>query len=62
MYRSKGSTNGFRYSESLIGRKGAAIAVVPLRSGLSYAVKPRAAKQTARKHGAIGFWRVKHGA
>lgn len=55
----KGTTNGFRFSESLIGQTEPAIAVVQLRGGSSYAVKPKAGRRTAKHYGAIGFWKVK---
>jgi hypothetical protein len=66
MYSTSGTTNGFRFSESLLGQSHADaspnVVIVPISNGKSYAVNRRAAKRTAKKYGAFGFWRVKrHG-
>jgi hypothetical protein len=55
--RTADTTNGFVFSENLIGNVGP-FAVVPLVNS-SYAVRPLAARRVAKANGAFGFWRVK---
>jgi hypothetical protein len=67
MFMLRGTTNGFRYTESLIGasakqdaRDLTRIAVVPLHGGsASYAVARNMGRQVAKRRGALGFWRLK---
>jgi len=62
MIRQQGSTNGFCFSESLIGgshRDLSKIAVVQLRGRGFYAVARATGRQVAKRRHAIGFWRLK---
>lgn len=62
MIRQAGSTNGFFFSESLIGggyNDLSKIAIVPTPSGSSYAVPKRSGRRVADQRNAFGFWRFK---
>lgn len=58
----KGTTNGFRFSSGMAGRRDirkADMAVVPIFP-VSYAVCGRGvARNVAKQRGAFGFWRIK---
>lgn len=61
MIRVLGTTNGFYYSESLIGcSRPPAIDVVQTVGGRFYATSSAGyGRRWAKRHGAPGFWRVK---
>lgn len=59
----QGTTNGFRFSSGMAGRRNirqADMAIVPLNTGGSYAVCGRGvARNVANQRKAFGFWRIK---
>lgn len=58
----KGSTNGFRFTDSLVGSPNRMGAVVPMPGGTYYAmIWPGVARNVAVSQGAFGFWRRKKG-
>jgi predicted Rdx family selenoprotein len=62
MIHQQGSTNGFCFSESLIGgshRDLSKIAVIPTSGGSFYAVARATGRRVAQKRRALGFWRLK---
>ncbi len=61
MYRQKGSTNGFYFSQSLItgmAGKRKPFAVIQHRDRF-FAVPAKGGRRNAEVRGAFGFWRIK---